>query len=187
VESLADNNSFIPTRDLFITYITDKIIVPHQTRYNHLFDTLLRKMSKDLDDGPPEPAMTIYNGFNTEKTTKLDTYHFFKAFNDKWVGGNSLGQRHLIEDFLFLDRANKDIGDELFLSLEKTFGIKEDDRTRLDIKLTREEIASMVGTASETVIRFITEFKDEGLIEQEGKTIYIINQEKLLEFANINY
>ncbi len=76
---------------------------------------------------------------------------------------------------------------ELFLTLEKSYGIKEDERVRLDIKLTREEIASMVGTASETVIRFITEFKDEGLIEQEGKTIYIINQNKLLEFANINY
>jgi CRP-like cAMP-binding protein len=76
---------------------------------------------------------------------------------------------------------------ELFLNLEKTYGIKEDDRVRLDIKLTREEIASMVGTASETVIRFITEFKDEGLIEQEGKAIYIINQKKLIEFANINY
>ena len=118
-KSLAQNGSFVPTRDLFIEYITNNIIIPHQTRYNHLFDTLLRKMAKDLDDGPPTPAMTIYSGFNTEKTTKLDTYHFFKAFNDKWVGGNSLGQRHLIEDFLFLDRANKDIGDELFLSLEK--------------------------------------------------------------------
>ncbi|MFL5784578.1 MAG: Crp/Fnr family transcriptional regulator [Bacteriovoracaceae bacterium] len=76
---------------------------------------------------------------------------------------------------------------ELFLSLMKSYGVKEGKRTRLDIKLTREEIASMIGTASETVIRFITEFRDEGLIEQEGKTIYVINEEKLLEFANLNY
>jgi CRP-like cAMP-binding protein len=76
---------------------------------------------------------------------------------------------------------------ELFLTLKKTYGVQEGNRTRLDIKLTREEIASMIGTASETVIRFITEFKDEGLIEQEGKTIYVINEEKLLEFANLNY
>lgn len=76
---------------------------------------------------------------------------------------------------------------ELFLTLMKTYGVEENGRTRLDIKLTREEIASMIGTASETVIRFITEFKDEGLIEQEGKTIYVINEKKLLEFANLNY
>jgi CRP-like cAMP-binding protein len=76
---------------------------------------------------------------------------------------------------------------ELFLTLKKSYGIQEGNRTRLDIKLTREEIASIVGTANETIIRFITEFKDEGLIEQEGKTIFIKDEEKLLEFANLNY
>lgn len=76
---------------------------------------------------------------------------------------------------------------ELFLSLMKTHGIQEADRTRLDIKLTREEMASMIGTANETVIRFITEFKDEGLIEQEGKTIFVLDEKRLLEFANLNY
>lgn len=76
---------------------------------------------------------------------------------------------------------------ELFLTLKKAYGVEEEGRTRLDIKLTREEIASMIGTASETVIRFITEFKEEGLIAQEGKTIFVVNEEKLLEFANLNY
>lgn len=76
---------------------------------------------------------------------------------------------------------------ELFLTLSKSYGIEENNRIKLDIKLTREEIASMIGTASETVIRFITEFKDEGLIEQDGKTIYIIDHERLLEFANLNF
>ncbi len=76
---------------------------------------------------------------------------------------------------------------ELFLMLLKTYGVQEKNRTKLDIKLTREEIASMVGTANETVIRFISEFKDEGLIEQDGKTIYILDEKKLLEYANLNY
>jgi CRP-like cAMP-binding protein len=76
---------------------------------------------------------------------------------------------------------------ELFLMLKKTYGVQEGKRTRIDIKLTREEIASMIGTANETVIRFISEFKEEGLIEQEGKTIYVINEEKLMDFANLAY
>jgi len=74
---------------------------------------------------------------------------------------------------------------ELFLMLTKSYGVQEQGRTRLDIKLTREEIASMIGTASETVIRFITEFKEEGMIEQDGKTIYVLNEPKLVEFANL--
>jgi CRP-like cAMP-binding protein len=76
---------------------------------------------------------------------------------------------------------------ELLLMLAKTYGVEEKGRTKLEIKLTREEIASMVGTANETVIRFISEFKDEGLIEQDGKTIYVKDKEKLLEYANLNY
>lgn len=76
---------------------------------------------------------------------------------------------------------------ELFLMLKKTYGVVEGNRIRLDIKLTREEMASMVGTANETVIRFITEFREEGIIEQEGKVIFILDEEKLLQFANVNY
>jgi len=76
---------------------------------------------------------------------------------------------------------------ELFLMLKQSYGIKEQNRTRLDIKLTRDELAAMIGTASETVIRFISEFKDEGILEQEGKVIFIKDEEKLIEFANIQF
>lgn len=74
----------------------------------------------------------------------------------------------------------------LFIQLKNKYGINEGGRCRLDIKLTREEMASMVGTANETIIRFITEFKEEGIIEQEGKVLFIKNENKLMEFANIN-
>jgi CRP-like cAMP-binding protein len=76
---------------------------------------------------------------------------------------------------------------ELLLILKKTYGIQEGNRWRLDIKLTREEMASMVGTANETIIRFFSEFKDEGLIEQEGKVIFIKDETRLIEFANLNF
>jgi CRP-like cAMP-binding protein len=77
---------------------------------------------------------------------------------------------------------------ELFLTFMKNYGHQESDgRVRLDIKLNRDEIASIVGTAHETIIRLISEFKDEGILEQEGKIIYILDEEKLLEFANLDY
>lgn len=77
---------------------------------------------------------------------------------------------------------------ELFLGFIKAYGTEEDDgRIRLDIKLNRDEIASMVGTAHETIIRLISEFKDEGIMEQEGKVMYITDEDKLLEFANLDY
>lgn len=76
---------------------------------------------------------------------------------------------------------------ELLLSLGKSYGVKASQGTKVDIKLTREEIASMIGTASETVIRTISEFKEEGIIKQEGKIIYLIDEEALLDIANISF
>lgn len=76
---------------------------------------------------------------------------------------------------------------ELLLTFKKSYGIEENGRTRLEIKLNRDEIASLVGTANETIIRLISEFREEGIIEQEGKVMYIIDEEKLLEFANLDY
>jgi CRP-like cAMP-binding protein len=77
---------------------------------------------------------------------------------------------------------------ELLLLLKQSHGKKEEDgRVRLDIKLTREEMASLVGTATETLIRFLSELKEEKAIEQSGKTMYIVDEEKLLNFANIQY
>ena len=77
---------------------------------------------------------------------------------------------------------------ELLLSIKSTHGTQlEDGSWRLDIKLTREEMATMIGTANETLIRFISEFKEAGLIEQKGKIIHILNEEELLDWANLNY
>lgn len=75
---------------------------------------------------------------------------------------------------------------ELLLGLKKTYGIPaEDGNTKLDITLTREELASMVGIANETVIRLISEFKEDGLIIQTGKCIYISDEDRLIEYANM--
>lgn len=74
---------------------------------------------------------------------------------------------------------------ELILMLKETYGTKENGKIKLNINLTREELASMVGMANETIIRQISEFKEDGLIMQTGKTIYILDEERLIERANM--
>lgn len=76
---------------------------------------------------------------------------------------------------------------ELILSLKATHGVKIDGRWKIELKLTREEMATIIGTANETLIRFMTEFKDAGIIEQEGKVLYIKDEKELLNWANLNY
>jgi CRP-like cAMP-binding protein len=75
----------------------------------------------------------------------------------------------------------------LFIYLAKKFGHEvelDNNKTGnvIDIKLSREEMASLIGTATETLIRFISEFKEEGILTQEKKSITIIDMDKLEDF-----
>ena len=59
-----------------------------------------------------------------------------------------------------------------------------DEEGYINVILTREEIASIVGTATESIIRLLSEFKKDGLIELKGKKIKILEQKKLEKLAN---
>jgi CRP-like cAMP-binding protein len=74
---------------------------------------------------------------------------------------------------------------DLLFEFKDKYGVEENNTTKLDIKLTRVELASMVGVATETLIRFISEFKEEGAIDQKGKLIFIKDEKKLKELGNI--
>ncbi|WCM42076.1 Crp/Fnr family transcriptional regulator [Flavobacterium sp. CBA20B-1] len=53
----------------------------------------------------------------------------------------------------------------------------------LNLQLSRDEIASMVGTATESCIRLLAELKKEGILELKGKKIKIIKPTSLKSLA----
>lgn len=53
------------------------------------------------------------------------------------------------------------------------------------INLSREDLANMIGSATETVIRLLSDFKDEKLIQIEGRKIMLNDIPKLMKVANI--
>ncbi|MFG1492297.1 Crp/Fnr family transcriptional regulator [Halobacteriovorax sp. GFR7] len=62
----------------------------------------------------------------------------------------------------------------LLLDLAKTHGnTLINGEVQIELKLTREEMATMIGTANETLIRIISEYRKDGLIDQNGKLIII--------------
>lgn len=67
---------------------------------------------------------------------------------------------------------------EAFLYLRNNYG--EDENGFLLLTLSREDIANVVGTATESAIRIISEFKKRGMIKTSGKKIGVLN-EKLLQ------
>lgn len=72
---------------------------------------------------------------------------------------------------------------EILLLLVNDFGL--DERSYLMISLTREELANIVGTATESVIRLLSEFKTDRLVELEGRKIRIIDKKGLEKISNV--
>jgi CheY-like chemotaxis protein/CRP-like cAMP-binding protein len=52
-----------------------------------------------------------------------------------------------------------------------------------DIRISREDLASIVGTATESLIRTLSEFKSDGLIEIDGRKIRIMKEQALRKLA----
>lgn len=74
---------------------------------------------------------------------------------------------------------------ETLFYLKDTFKGKAENDNEIEIILPREDIANIVGTTTETVIRTLSDFKNEKLIELDGKKIRILNQTKLREIGGI--
>lgn len=87
-------------------------------------------------------------------------------------------------DDLMVRMAQKSVKERLahtLLYLEDTFGTNED--SSLKIQLSRDDIASMIGTATESCIRLLSEFNKLGLILLKGKSITILKKDKLKHLA----
>ena len=72
---------------------------------------------------------------------------------------------------------------EILIHLDSEFGT--DEMGVLNISLTREELSNIVGTATESIIRLLSEFKNDGSIELNGRKIKILDKPGLKYIANI--
>jgi CRP-like cAMP-binding protein len=68
------------------------------------------------------------------------------------------------------------------MMLKDRYGNKVDDV--FSFPISREDLAHIAGTATETLIRTLTDFKEEGLIEIKGSTITIVDANKLRSMKN---
>jgi len=67
----------------------------------------------------------------------------------------------------------------LLLKLAARCGVHETDGIRLDLSLTHEEIACLVGSSRPTITAALNDFQREGTITWQGKNIKILNPDKL--------
>jgi len=151
IKTLKDKHSKIlpltpfvyPPKSAFINYLNENLIsgpINGVTKVSTMNDrltlfltTLIRKIqSPELEIKKGAQSLNIVNGYNDDPI-KLELYNYFKSFNDKWIAGNSIGQRGLLEEFLFIDKANKDIGDKVFLDMERLVGLTNNKNGRINL------------------------------------------------------
>lgn len=115
------------------------------------------------------------------------------------------------DDFLQLVRNNRDVSAKFIKMLSRNILDKEERLLRLaygsvrervagallqlhlryndpsqevfSISFSREDLAGIVGTATESLIRTLSDFKDEKLIESKGREIRLLNIPKLKKIA----
>lgn len=75
--------------------------------------------------------------------------------------------------------AQKPVRERLAFSLVMLNNIYKEEM----INLTREDLANFVGTATETLIRLLKEFKDDRLIEIHTRKIEVLDLEKLVQLS----
>ena len=70
---------------------------------------------------------------------------------------------------------------QALLRIHARFADKNDED--LGVKISRDDLAAIVGTATESLIRCLSDLKDEGLIATQGREIHIIDQNGLVKLA----
>ena len=75
----------------------------------------------------------------------------------------------------------KRVADALMMLYDR---YKKDSAASFSMAIPREDLAGIVGTAPESVIRALSDFKSEKLIEIKGSSITILNADKLKNMKN---
>ncbi|MCF6365415.1 MAG: Crp/Fnr family transcriptional regulator [Bacteroidales bacterium] len=116
--------------------------------------------------------------------------HFLKLLKENSGFSMSVMKLSCIElgyaNQYILDIAQKNVRErlaEILLLLNESFGINKEGE--LNIFLTREELAGIVGTATESVIRLLSEFKKDKLIELNKRKIKLLDIPKLKRLSEI--
>ena len=93
-----------------------------------------------------------------------------------------LGQRrrHIetkLEHFVFRDVHAKLAS--LLLELGREYGLETEDGVKIDLKITHQEMANLIGSTRETISLALAVFKKKNLVQLLGRTVVLVDQEGL--------
>ena len=87
-----------------------------------------------------------------------------------------------VEDLVFRDVPARLA--HLLLELSKNAGVTNQQGIRLKVKLTHQEMANLIGCSRETVSTIIGQFRDQGLLQIDGRTIILLKEKELTKLLD---
>jgi CRP-like cAMP-binding protein len=136
----------------------------------------------------PDSAATIEDS----EITFIPKQTFLHVLRNSTVLSNALLKALGHEFSLFINSitilGTKTVRERLafnLLILEGKFRIPEKPEAPGEINMSRADLANMVGTAKETLVRILHEFKSDGVIETTGRVIRITNRQGIIKAANL--
>lgn len=112
-----------------------------------------------------------------------DFEHFLREHQDltvkltKLIGLRLRKIQNRVEDLVFRDVPARLA--HLLLELSKTEGVPEEAGIRIRAKLTHQEMANLIGCSRETVSTTLGQFRDEGLIRIDKRSLTLLNVDGL--------
>jgi hypothetical protein len=82
--------------------------------HKNIFNNLMTYLQKELPNISSVPEGGIKSAIDGE-IVKVQYWEMFKALNDKWIAGNTYSEETLLQDFLFIDRASRNVGDKILV------------------------------------------------------------------------
>ena len=87
-----------------------------QSLQNDFINGVLTKVRENLEEQSQIQETTKQSVVDGQQS-KVTIYETFKALNDKWIAGGDYESKTIFEDILFLDRASRNIGDDLLIDV----------------------------------------------------------------------
>lgn len=142
-----------------------------------------------LSDGfYPDSAATIEDSHITfiPKESFLNVLHSSAALSNGLL--KALGHEFSLFINSITNLVTKTVRERLaftLLILEEKFKPTDISQGPSEINMSRSDLANMVGTAKETLVRLLREFKDAGYIETSGRSIRITDRKGIVKEANL--
>ena len=101
----------------------DSYMSGQSTFQNDMLNQIFRTLNKTLPSVKVNNTQVRISKLDDKGgTMKTELWETFKNFNDRWISGQDVKNKTLFEQFLFLDKANRPIGNKVIIDINQLRG-----------------------------------------------------------------